>query len=57
MDKFNMSVSVRKIPKNPNMFEFSIITPSLRSQFLLPREMVNKLRGIIEKALTEKSGK
>jgi len=49
-----MNLSVRKVPNNDNMFEFTISTPSLRSQFRLPREMVNKLRILIEKALLGK---
>lgn len=36
------------------MFEFTVSTPVLRSQFRLPRSMVNKLRILLEKALVEK---
>jgi len=54
MDPFKMQVSVRKIPQDPNMFEFIITTPTLKTQFILPREMVNKLRILIEKVLTTK---
>ena len=49
-----MKVDIRKVPKNPDMFEFTISTPTLRSQFILPREMVNKLRIALEKALVSK---
>ena len=49
--KFTMNVAVRKVPKDENMFEFTITTPTLRTQFLLPRALVNQLRGLIEKAL------
>lgn len=55
MAQFSMNLSVRKVPNNDNMFEFTISTPSLRSQFRLPREMVNKLRILIEKALLNKT--
>ena len=55
MADMKMEVGVRKVPGNPNMFEFTIATPMLRSQFRLPRAMVNKLRGIIEKALVDKT--
>ena len=55
MDKVNMSISIRKTPKNTDMFEFIITTPVLKSQFILPRPMLNKLRVMIEKALVEKT--
>ena len=51
MPKYNMSLYIRKSPKDPNMFEFIIATPTLKSQFILPRTQVNKLRIMIEKAL------
>jgi len=54
MPEVSMNVNIRKVPKNSNVFEFTITTPTLRSQFILPREMVNKLRVLIEKALTQK---
>lgn len=54
MAEFPMKVGIRKVPKNPNMFEFTISTPTLRSQFILPRGMVNKLRIALEKALVGK---
>ena len=55
MAQFGMKVAIRKIPKDPDMFEFMIATPVLKSQFVLPRAMVNKLRILIEKALINKS--
>lgn len=55
MAEFPMKVSVRKVPNNFDMFEFTISTPVLRSQFRLPRKTVNDLRAIIEKALMSKS--
>ncbi len=54
MGEFKMEVSIHKVANNPNMFEFTIATPMLRSQFRLPRAMVNKLRILIEKALVGK---
>ncbi|UCD14911.1 MAG: hypothetical protein JSV34_04080 [Candidatus Omnitrophota bacterium] len=54
MAGFRMEVSIRKLHNNPNMFEFVISTPTLTSQFRLPRPLVNKLRILIEKALVDK---
>ncbi len=54
MSEYKMEVGIRKVPDNPDLFEFTIATPMLRSQFRLPRNMVNKLRGLIEKALVAK---
>jgi len=54
MAKFPMNINVRKVPKEPDLFEFTISTPVLRSQFRLPRAKVNELRIIIEKALVGK---
>ncbi|MBN2119976.1 MAG: hypothetical protein JW734_02830 [Candidatus Omnitrophica bacterium] len=54
MPEYRLNVSVRKLSNNPNMFEFTVSTPVLRSQFRLPRSMVNKLRILLEKALVEK---
>jgi len=54
MAEFRMKVDIRKLQKDPNMFEFTIATPMLRSQFRLPRPLVNQLRILIEKALVSK---
>ena len=54
MAEFRMKVNIRKLTNNPNMFEFTISTPMLRSQFCLPRSKVNQLRILIEKALVSK---
>ena len=51
---FRMKVNVRRLPKNSQMFEFIISTPTLKSQFILPRHLVNELRVLIEKVLLEK---
>lgn len=54
MADMKMQVNIRKLPKDPNVFEFTIATPVLRTQFRLPRNLVNQLRILIEKALTSK---
>ena len=54
MGEFEMKISVHKIANNPNIFEFTISTPTLRTQFRLPRAMVNKLRILLERALVGK---
>lgn len=54
MAGYRMEVAIRRTPNNPNIFEFTISTPTLRSQFRLPRPVVNKLRILIEKALVSK---
>ncbi len=51
----HMKISFRKVPNNEDLFEFTIITPLLRTQFRLPRAIVNKLRVEMERALTEKA--
>ena len=54
MAEVPMTVSIRRLPNKPDLFEFTFSTPVLRSQFRLPRELVNNLRGLIEQALTAK---
>ena len=54
MGEYPMKVGIRRLPKDPNTFEFVIITPTIKTQFLLPRKTVNELRIAIEKALTTK---
>ncbi|MBD3246967.1 MAG: hypothetical protein GF333_08195 [Candidatus Omnitrophica bacterium] len=54
MPEVPMEIRIRRIQHNKNLFEFIITTPSLRTQFRLPREQVNELRILIEKALTAK---
>ncbi len=51
MAEFSMKLNIRKLKNNPNVFEFTISTPTLRSQFRLPRPLVNQLRILIERAL------
>jgi hypothetical protein len=57
MKQAKMNVSIRRLPENADMFEFSITTPTLRSQFIITRAKLNKLRSLIEKALISKRPK
>lgn len=50
-DVVKMVLNFRKVPTNPNMFEFTITSPMLRCQFRVPRDIVNKLRVDLEKSL------
>ena len=54
MDKIPVKIDIRKSPNNPNLFEFTIATPLLRSQFRIPRPVLNQLRILIERTLTRK---
>ena len=47
-----MQVALRRLKDHQNIFEFSISTPTLRTQFRVPRETLNDLRILIERALT-----
>ena len=49
-----LKVAFRKVPNDPNMFEFTISAPLLRAQFLIPRTIVNRLRVDLERAITKK---
>jgi hypothetical protein len=49
-----MQINFRQVPNEPDMFEFTISTPLLRSQFRIPRQIVNQLRVDLEKALINK---
>jgi hypothetical protein len=53
-DRAQMRISFRRTPNNPNLFEFTITTPLLRSQFRIPRALVNQLRVDLEKVLTKR---
>jgi len=50
----HMNLSVRKVPNNQDLFEFTITTPLLRAQFRLPRPIINQLRVDLERLLTKK---
>ncbi len=54
MARVPMKVDVRRVPQNRDVFEFTIATPMLRTQFRLPRKVVNQLRVLLEKALLER---
>ena len=54
MMKVDMKIDIRRLPTNRDMFEFTIATSTLRSQFIIPRSKLNQLRILIEKALTKK---
>jgi hypothetical protein len=54
MPDIPVNVTIRKAAHDPDIFEFTIATPVLRSQFRIPRQVVNKLRIMIEKALVNK---
>lgn len=46
-----VELKFRKLPDNPNMFEFMVVTPMLKTQFLVPKAVVNQLRVDLERAL------
>jgi hypothetical protein len=50
-----MNINFRQVPGNPELFEFTITAAMLRSQFLIPRPIVNQLRVDLEKALVKKA--
>jgi len=54
MGEIPVTVAIRKVPNKPNLFEFTIATAVMRFQFRIPREIVNSLRIMIEKALVSK---
>ena len=54
MPEVPMTVTIRKVSNKEDLFEFTFSTPVLRSQFRIPRALMNKLRILIEKALTSK---
>ncbi|MDP8265396.1 MAG: hypothetical protein P9M07_00440 [Candidatus Aceula meridiana] len=54
MESIPMKVFLRRVPNNRDVFEFTIATPILRTQFQLPRHVVNQMRILIERALVKK---
>ncbi len=52
--KMGMKINLRRLPGSQDTFEFVITTPTLKSQFILPRAMLNQLRIMIEKLLVKK---
>jgi hypothetical protein len=53
-ESFPMQINFHQVPNEPDLFEFTISTPLLRSQFRIPRTIVNQLRVDLEKALVKK---
>jgi len=51
-----MKINVKHI-KEKDLFELQIVEPQLRAHFLLSRNLLNKLRVILEKALIESNKK
>lgn len=51
-----MKINVKHI-KEKDLFELQIVEPQLRAHFLLSRNLLNKLRVILEKALIESKQK
>ena len=51
-----MKLNIRYI-KEKDLFEMQVVEPHLRAHFLLTRELLNKLRGTIERALLESKKK
>ena len=47
-----MKINFRYI-KDKDMFEMQVVEPQLRAHFLLPRNVLNKLRVTIERVLLE----
>ncbi len=49
-----LKIGIRQVSNDRNMFEFTVATPLLRSQFRIPRSLVNQLRVELEKAIIKK---
>ena len=54
MGKIMVKINIRKTPNNPNIFEFTVGTPAIKTQFRMPRTVLNQLRILIERTLTQK---
>ena len=53
-ERMKVAISIKRVPKNKDIFELTVATSVLRSQFRLPRGALNNLRILIEKALMSK---
>lgn len=51
-----MNINFKHV-KETDMFEMQVIEPQLRAHFLLTRELMNKLRVMIEQVLVESRSK
>ena len=56
MGKIPVEIDIKKVANNADLFVFSISTPLMRSQFRIPRAVLNQLRILIERTLTHKQG-
>ena len=54
MGKIPVEIDIKKVANNPNLFVFTIATPLMRSQFRIPRPVLNQLRILIERSLTRR---
>ncbi|MCF7874865.1 MAG: hypothetical protein K9L72_03345 [Candidatus Omnitrophica bacterium] len=53
MGKFKTTLQISKSKDNPDIFIFTITTPTLRTQFKLPKTTANQLRVDLERILLE----
>ncbi len=54
MAQMPMKVDIQKVPNQKDLFEFTVATPLMRTQFRLPRNVVNQMRILIERVLIKK---
>lgn len=54
MDKFKTTLQISRSKENPDIFIFTISTPTLRTQFKLPKRTANQLRVDLEKLIMKK---
>ncbi|MFO8053307.1 MAG: hypothetical protein R6U54_05070 [Candidatus Omnitrophota bacterium] len=54
MDKFQTTLQISRSKENPDIFIFTISTPTLRTQFKLPKKTANQLRVDLEKLIMKK---
>jgi hypothetical protein len=53
MNNFQTTLQVSRNKENSNIFIFTITTPTLRTQFKLPKKTVNQLRVDLERLLIQ----
>ncbi|MCF7870800.1 MAG: hypothetical protein K9L95_01485 [Candidatus Omnitrophica bacterium] len=54
MSQFQTRLDIAKSKKNPDILIFTVTTPTLRTQFKLPKKTANQLRVDLEKLLLKK---
>ncbi|MCF7869735.1 MAG: hypothetical protein K9L69_02925 [Candidatus Omnitrophica bacterium] len=54
MNNFKTTLQISKAKENPDIFIFTISTPTLRTQFKLPKKTANQLRVDLEKLIIKK---